>query len=120
MTDSHQRSLNEMWSRLQEKKRREEEKRNQIAALRKQAEDNQRRREAEAEERRQAQREQRRVEARSKLEEEKESQRQAWLDAGGNEESFERAWPQLEQQHLISKLLTGEERERRADTSHYA
>jgi hypothetical protein len=97
----------------------EKREREQLAWHRKQAEENQRRREAEAEQRRQQQREQQRLEARSKLEREKQQKREEWLDAGGNEQSFEQAWPQIEQQLLMSRLMTDEERVRRADTSHY-
>jgi hypothetical protein len=97
----------------------ERAKRESIDALRKQAEAEQRRREAEAEEQRHARREKQRAEARRELEAEKELKREQWLDAGGDQQSFERAWPRLEQEYLMSKLLTPEERERRADTSHY-
>jgi hypothetical protein len=119
MQEEPRRNLEEAWRRLQEKERREEEKRAAIATMRKQAEENQRRREAEAEERRRRQQEARRLEARRKLEGEKETKRGQWLDAGGDEQSFERAWPLLEQQFLMSRLLTDSERERRADTAHY-
>ncbi len=91
-----------------------------IAGLQAQAEENQRRREAEAEQRRLQQQEKRRAQARRELEGEKERKRRVWLDAGGDEQSFERAWPLLEQQFLMSKLpMSDSERERRADTAHY-
>jgi hypothetical protein len=89
-----------------------------IATLQKQAEENQRRRESEAEQRRLQQQEKRRAQARRELEDEKASKLRTWLDAGGNEQSFERAWPLLEQQYLMSKLpMTDEERERRASSA---
>jgi hypothetical protein len=97
----------------------EKRKRDQIAARQKQAEENQRRREVEAEQRRLQQQEKRRLEARRELEDEKASKLQAWLDGGGDEQSFSLAWPQIEQQLLMSRLMTHEERVRRADPSHY-
>ena len=86
-----------------------------VAAVRA-AEKHKRQQEAEAEQRRRQLEEDRRAGARAELEAEKESKRSQWLDAGGDAESFERAWPEIRQQILMGKMLTDEERERRSES----
>jgi hypothetical protein len=128
-SEAHQKPKKRDWSKYaglsrEEVNRRIEEEdkkpiRDFVAGLEAQAQEARRKREAEAEEKRRQQQEKQRAEARSKLEGEKQRQRQQWLDAGGDDQSFSRAWPQIEQQLLMSKLMTHEERVRRTDTTHY-
>lgn len=49
-------------------------------------------------------------EAREQIEAFRENQLGQWLDAGGDEAGFARAWPEIESCHLQSKLLTDEDR----------
>jgi hypothetical protein len=71
---------------------------------RRQAEERQRQREAEAEQRRQAVVEQRRAEARRDVERERERKRRLWFAHGGDEESFARAWPAMQERYITEKI----------------
>jgi hypothetical protein len=60
-------------------------------------------REAQAEERRQQEEEARRAKARAELERERQRRLNVWLSHGGNEESFAKAWPDMERKILEEK-----------------
>jgi hypothetical protein len=59
---------------------------------------------AEAKQRAQAEEEARLAEARRDVEREKEHQLNVWLSHGGDEQSFERAWPAMEERYISQKI----------------
>jgi hypothetical protein len=60
-------------------------------------------REAEDEQRRRQEEEARRAKARAELERERQRRLNVWLSHGGNEESFAKAWPDMERKILEEK-----------------
>lgn len=101
----------------EERERKEKIRRDQIRAVQQQTERDRKVREAEARAQREAREAQERAQARAKLEAEKERRTQMWINAGGDTASFERAWPQMEQEILMASMLTDEERERRSKST---
>jgi hypothetical protein len=61
-----------------------------------------------------------RQEERAQVEEHrtKELARASWVDAGGSEVDFEKAWPEMWQQTLVARALEGESQARLASQRH--
>ena len=100
----------------EEIERKEQLRRDEVRAAQLQTERNRQIREAEVRAQQEAREAQERAQARARLEDEKKLRSQAWMNAGGDQASFERAWPEMKQEILMSRMLTDEERERRSES----
>jgi chromosome segregation ATPase len=76
--------------------------------------ENEKRERAEQEKRERLRRERQREHARAEEHRTKELARASWVDAGGTEEDFDKAWPEMWRQTLVARALEGESQARLA------